>query len=66
MHSGPAAGVFGGMKHTPSIAAAFLALGYVHYAAVRVLGGNPALVVVWLVLFVGAGGVALKHTLDQA
>ena len=52
------------MKWSAPAAAAFLALGYVHYAAVVELGGNPALVVVWLVLFLFAAAVATKHTLD--
>lgn len=51
------------MKWAAPAAGLFLALGYVHYAFVAELGGNPALVVGWLVLFVVTSGAALTHTL---
>lgn len=52
-------------KWTPPIAAGSLAAGWVHYFTVREVGGNPAFVVAWLVLFLAAGAVALKHTVDR-
>ena len=52
-------------KWTPALAAAFLAAGWVHYFAVLELGGNPALVVVWLVLFLATAAIAVKQALDQ-
>ena len=66
LHLSPGSRVLPPMtRWAPPFAAGFLAAGYVHYLAVRDLGGNPAFVVVWLVLFLAAGAVAMKHTLDQ-
>jgi hypothetical protein len=53
------------VKWSAPLAALFLAFGYVHYAAIAQLGGNPAFVVVWLVLFLGTAGVAMKQAIDQ-
>ena len=54
------------MKWFAPLAGLFLALAYVHYAFVAERGGNPALIVGWLVLFVATGGIALTHTLMKA
>lgn len=54
------------MKWFAPLAGLFLGLAYVHYAFVAELGGNPALVVGWLILFVATGGIALTHALVKA
>ncbi|MBL8954243.1 MAG: hypothetical protein JNK82_25925 [Myxococcaceae bacterium] len=62
----PVPGFNPGMKWFAPSAGLFLALAWVHFAFVASLGGNPAWVVGWLVLFVATGGVALAHTLTGA
>ncbi len=54
------------MKWFAPAAGLFLAIAYVHFAFVAEVGGNPAWVVSWLVLFVACGGIALTHTLMRA
>jgi hypothetical protein len=53
------------MNWAAPAAAAFLAAGYVHYAAVSELGGSALPITGWLVLFAGAFAVAMKRTLDS-
>jgi hypothetical protein len=54
------------MRWSAPLAALFLALGYVHYGFVAEFGGNPALVVGWLVSFTATAGVAITNTLIRA
>lgn len=58
--------VISDVKWFAPVSGLFLAMAYVHYAFVSEIGGNPAWVVGWLILFVACGGIALTNTLMRS